>query len=315
MAKHMIPRSMFAVAFLCGAALGSGCGANASAPRTTGSAGADAGASGAAGTAGAAGSMNTAGTNGSAGANGSAGMTAAAGTAGAAGMTAAAGTTGAAGAGGVGGAPAASTAAGTIVPLYTDPGDSSWTAIVSAQLAHPTVHVVAIVNPDSGPGASRASAYTTGIAKLIAAEIQVIGYVATGYASHSIASMEAAIDQWKAFYPQLEGIFFDEQSDKAADVEYYRTLSQYAKAQGLAYAVGNPGADTAEAFVGVLDTMLIYESKGLPAVSKLAGWHTKYAQTNFGVIPYGAAFDASFVQAARKDVGYIYLQSDDLPNP
>ena len=206
-------------------------------------------------------------------------------------------------------------AAGTIVPLYTYPDDPSWTAIVTAQKAHPSVRVVAIVNPDSGPGASKDGAFTTGIAKLQAGDIQVIGYVATEYANHSLASMQAAIDEWKTFYPQIEGIFFDEQSDEAADVPYYRTLSQYAKARGLTYTVGNPGADTAEAFVGALDTMLIYESKGLPALSKLAGWHTKYAVTNFGVIPYGTPFDAAFVQQARQYVGYIYLQNDDLPNP
>jgi hypothetical protein len=206
-------------------------------------------------------------------------------------------------------------AAGTIVPLYTYPDDPSWAAIVTARKAHPSVRVVAIVNPDNGPGASKDAAFTTGIAKLQAGNIQVIGYVATGYASHSLASMQAEIDEWKTFYPQIEGIFFDEQSDQAADVPYYRTLSQYAKARGLTYTVGNPGADTAEAFVGALDTMLIYESKGLPAPSKLAGWHTKYAVTNFGVIPYGTPFDAAFVQQARQYVGYLYLQNDDLPNP
>jgi hypothetical protein len=209
----------------------------------------------------------------------------------------------------------AGTAAGTIVPLYTYPSDPSWTAIITARQAHPTVHVVAIVNPDSGPGASRDAAFTAGIAKLISGGIQVIGYVATGYASHSAASMEAAIDTWRTFYPQIEGIFFDEQSNQAADVDYYRTLSQYAKAHGLTYTVGNPGTDTAEAFIGALDTMLIYESKGLPAVATLGGWHAKYAPDNFGVIPYGAAFDAAFVKAARKSVGYIYIQNDDLPNP
>jgi hypothetical protein len=127
--------------------------------------------------------------------------------------------------------------------------------------------------------------------------------------------MEAEIDTWRSFYPTIGGIFFDEQSNKAADVDYYRTLSEYAKAQGLAFTVGNPGTDTAESFIGALDTMLIYESKGLPDAAKLGGWHAKYAPANFGVIPYGAAFDAAFVASARKLVGFVYIQNDDLPNP
>ncbi|HVX95035.1 MAG TPA: spherulation-specific family 4 protein [Polyangia bacterium] len=206
-------------------------------------------------------------------------------------------------------------AGATIVPLYTYPSDPSWAAIVTAHAAHPTVRVVAIVNPDSGPGAAKLGAFTTGIGKLVATGIDVIGYVATGYAGKSTASVEAEIDAWRSFYPQVGGIFFDEQSDDAADVAYYRALSQYAKAHGLAYTVGNPGTDTAEAYVGALDTMLIYESKGLPGVGKLGGWHARYAPSNFGVIPYGAAFDAAFVRDARRFVGFVYLQNDDLPNP
>src|SRR5262249_4908487 len=158
------------------------------------------------------------------------------------------------------------------------------------------------------PGGSANSGYTSGIAKLVAANIQVIGYVATGYASHPIASMESTIDQWKSFYPQVTGIFFDEQSNQAGDVAYYKTLSQYAKPQGLSSPVGNPGTDTAESFIGALDTMLIYESNGVPSVSQMGGWHTKYPTSNFGVIPYATAFDAAFVKTARQYVEYIYLQ-------
>jgi hypothetical protein len=225
------------------------------------------------------------------------------------------GTGGSASTGSGGSGSTSSTAAGTIVPLYTDPSDSSWDAIVAAAEAHPTVHVVAIVNPSNGPGSSQSSAYTTGIAALQAAHIEVIGYIATGYASHSIASMESEIDQWKAFYPTLQGIFFDEQSDSASDVAHYQTLSQYAKSQGLSHTVGNPGTGVPAAYVGAIDTMLIYESNGLPSVSSLSQW-AGYAPSNFGVIPYAvSSMNATFVQQARQYVEYSYLTNDDLPNP
>jgi Spherulation-specific family 4 len=299
---------------------------------TAGAAGTDGvvtgGAGGVAGTGGVAGFSDTGGSGGTAGSGGSGGAAGAPGT-GATGGSA--GSSGAGGAGGKGGKIDAGTgatagagvdagdsgaaAAGTIVPLYTYPTDASWTAIVTAKQAHPTVRVVAIVNPNNGPGSSKDGSYTTGIGKLVAANIVVIGYVATGYTSRTAATVEADIDRWKSFYPQLQGIFFDEQSNKAADVAYYQTVSDYAKGQGLSYTVGNPGTDTAEAFVGALDTMLIYESAGLPSNTELAGWHTKYAPSNFGIIPYATGFDAAFVQTARKYVAYIYLQNDDLPNP
>ena len=230
-------------------------------------------------------------------------------------VTSTGGTGGSSSTGSGGSGSTSSTAAGTIVPLYTDPSDSSWNAIITAAVAHPTVHVVAIVNPSDGPGPSKDSGYTSGIAALQAANIEVIGYVATGYGSHSIASMESEIDQWKAFYPTLQGIFFDEQSNSTSDVAHYQTLSQYAKSVGLAYTVGNPGTDVPAAYIGAVDTMLIYESNGVPSISSLSQW-SSYAPSNFGVIPYAvSAMDTTFVQQARKYVEYIYLTNDDLPNP
>ncbi len=224
-----------------------------------------------------------------------------------------AGTGGHATGGSGGGAPAA--AAGAIVPLYTDPTDPSWDAIVTAALAHPTVQVVAIVNPSDGPGPNKDQDYVTGIASLLAANIKVIGYVATGYGSHSIASMEAEIDTWKSFYPQVQGIFFDEQSNDPTYVSHYQTLSQYAKSKGLSYTVGNPGTDVPTSYIGALDTMLVYESDGLPTISSLKAW-SAYAPTNFGIIPYKVpSLDATFVKQARQYIHYVYLQKDDLPNP
>jgi hypothetical protein len=215
-----------------------------------------------------------------------------------------------------GAAPAASGAAGTIVPLYTYPTDPSWNTVIAAKAAHPAVDVIAVVNPNNGPGAAADPGYASGIARLNAAGIGVVGYVATGYAANSAAAVKADMDRWKAFYPgQISGIFFDEQSNKAGDVAYYRDLSQHAKAQGMPFTIGNPGTDTAEAFVGALDVMLIYESAGLPTMTQLGGWHANHAPSNFGVIPHAANLDAAFVREARRYVDYIYVQNDTLPNP
>jgi hypothetical protein len=222
-----------------------------------------------------------------------------------------AGTTGAAG------APVTPqpTAAGTIVPLYTSPSHASWAAVIAAKQAHPTVEVIAVVNPSNGPHTAVSAAYTDGIAKLIAAKIRVVGYVYTEYGDRAPAEVEADIGRWKSFYPTVTGIFFDEQSNDAEDVPYYRRLADYAKGQSLGFTIGNPGADSAKEYVGVLSTMLIYESGGLPAVTRLAGWHAEHAPSNFGVIPYATSLDLNFVKEARKYVRYVYLQNDNLPNP
>jgi len=202
------------------------------------------------------------------------------------------------------------------VPLYTPPTDPSWNTVIAAKAAHPSVGVIAVLNPGNGPGAAVDAGYASGIARLNAAGIKVVGYVATGYAVKGAAVVKADIDRWRTFYPgQIGGIFFDEQSNRAGDVPYYRDLSQYAKAQGMSFTIGNPGTDTAESYVGALDCMLIYESGGLPGANALGGWHANHAKSNFGIIPYATQMDAAFVRNARNSVQYIYLQSDSLPNP
>ena len=50
---------------------------------------------------------------------------------------------------------AAQPATGVVIPLYNYP-DPTWTAIAQARATYPGVPVVAIINPNNGPGASAA---------------------------------------------------------------------------------------------------------------------------------------------------------------
>jgi hypothetical protein len=215
-----------------------------------------------------------------------------------------------------GGGAGGTSTTGTIVPLYSYPTASAWSAIISAKTSHPSVPVVAIVNPSNGPGTAVDSNYTSGIANLQAAGIVVIGYVATGYAGRAQTAVQADVAAWKSFYPAVTGIFFDEMSNQAADVAFYQAQDSYARGQGFTYTVGNPGTDTIPAYVGVVNTILVYESSGL---STLPTWYASYPASNFVVIPYNVpSLDASatsYIASARQEIGYIYLTDDNLPNP
>jgi len=209
---------------------------------------------------------------------------------------------------------AASTAAsGTIVPLYSDPGDAAWTSIVAAKKAHSSVPVVAIVNPASGPGTRIDASYTSGIDRLLGVGIVPIGYVSTSYGKRGEPAVKADIDQWQTFYPKVRGIFFDEQSNANGDDVFYRDVAKYAKSKGLTLTVGNPGTSVPAAYFDTVDVMLIYEEAGLPPLQRLAGYRAQ--RLHYGIIPYAAALDATFIASAKADVGYVYVTSDDLPKP
>src|SRR5215510_14169449 len=77
---------------------------------------------------------------------------------------------------------AAADVTGIMIPLYTYPTDGTWAAVIQARAAHPKVPILAVINPNSGPGTSKSSDYATGIGNLQTAGVTVIGYVPTGYA-------------------------------------------------------------------------------------------------------------------------------------
>jgi hypothetical protein len=205
------------------------------------------------------------------------------------------------------------TLTGSIVPLYSYPDAPAWKAIVAAKALHPKVTVVAIVNPDNGPGASVDALFSNGIAALIAGQITPIGYVSTGYTARGEPAVKADVDRWHAQYPAVQGIFFDEQSNQVGDEAFYRDVSQYAKSLGYALTVGNPGSGVPSSFLDTVDVMLAYESAGTPALAT----PTKYAaqRAHFGIIPYGAALEPAYAKAASSSVAYVYITEDTLPNP
>lgn len=202
---------------------------------------------------------------------------------------------------------------GTLVPLYTSPAHPSWTQIVEGKMANPTVPVLAVVNPSNGPGSGLDATYQAGIRKLTAAGIKVLGYVATGYSARSQAAVRADMDHWRSWYPNVAGIFFDEMSRSAGKEDYYRGQDVYAKALGFTYTVGNPGSDTTPSYVGVVDMILVYENAGLVTPSN---WHANYPRERFGIIPYSIpSLDSNYLATVKKNVGFIYLTNDTLPNP
>lgn len=206
-------------------------------------------------------------------------------------------------------------ASGTIVPLYTDPSSSTWTQLASAARAHPSVRVVAVANPNSGPTPTADPAYTTGIASLRSAGVVVLGYVATGYGTRATSAVAADIDLYAAEYPTLDGIFFDEAAIYETGHEAaYTTESAHARTAGFSFLVANPGTAPIAAYAGLFDVALVYESNGAPAASTLAGFAS--TRSSAGIIPYAVAtLDPAYVASIRPDVEYVYLTDDDLPNP
>jgi hypothetical protein len=205
---------------------------------------------------------------------------------------------------------------GMIVPLYTSPTDGSWAALILAKDTYPGVPIVAIVNPQSGPGPSASAAYASGIQALQAAGITVLGYVATDYGTTPITFAEQQIvDYWTWYH--VNGTMFDMMPATSGYEGYYSSLNAYAKSLGMTYTVGNPGGSIATSYIGTLDTLIIYENSGLPTAPSISSLYAGYGRGNFSVISYGVASptQSPVVNEISSSVGYIYFTGATLPNP
>ena len=207
---------------------------------------------------------------------------------------------------------------GIMVPayFYPEPG-GLWHSMSNAATRVP---LTAILNPDSGPGASRDPAYAAAITNLQRAGGRVIGYVATGYSSSNSVTVKAQIDLFLDWYA-VNGIFLDEMTDddSAQHVAYYADIYQFVKAHNPVLTVtGNPGNKSVEAYLTrpAVDMLVVFEDGAGYNSSPPDAWVTNHLARHFVHLPYAvpsAATMTNYVQLARqRNAGWVYITDDSL---
>lgn len=205
---------------------------------------------------------------------------------------------------------------GVLAPLYAPPDDRSWSDLVSSSLRFPRVRVVAVVNPQNGPGAAPDPAFVTGIQRLQEAGIAVLGYTATDYGRRSEAEVLEDVRRYRTWYPRMNGVFFDEQGNTPGGEQYYAALTAAAKARGFGLVVANPGTDSLASYVPTADVLVIHGAPGLPRLDLLERWAREHGPARFAAVPYAVPMiDPLWVEAARPSVGFLFVTDDVQPNP
>lgn len=206
---------------------------------------------------------------------------------------------------------------GVMIPLYTYPG-TTWTQVIQAKTAHPSVPIVVTINPNSGPGSNIDSNFVSGIQQLQSAGVTVLGYVYTSYCSRSTSAVESDINAYINWY-HVNGILFDEMSNVSGCETYYSTLTNYVHSHGMALAVGNPGTSTLSSYVGTVDVLSIYEGAGMPSTSTLQSYvfNGAYPRSNFGYVAYSISTMPSqtVINTDSNYAEYLYITDDGGSNP
>src|SRR3989475_8931166 len=202
--------------------------------------------------------------------------------------------------------------------LYINPGPNgiNWQPLIAAKQAHPRVPIIAMINPNSGPGTSYDSNFNTGINNMRASGIIVLGYIGTKYCAMTLSTAEGQIDTYHSFY-KLDGFLFDEMKNTSGCESYYSTLTNYAKSTyGDTLIIGNPGTSTIQSYVGTVDNIIIYESQGLPSISTLQSRTFGLAKSGFCFDAYGVGtLDPTYAAQASQYVGCMQITDDSGSNP
>jgi hypothetical protein len=208
---------------------------------------------------------------------------------------------------------------GLVVPAYFYPG-SLWS---SMDWAAGRVPLVAIMNPNSGPGTKRNVQYEAAVNSLRSAGGKVIGYVSTDYARRSADAVKADIDRYFSFYP-VDGIFLDEftNDSKLEHLVHYAGLFQYIRTKGTNLIVmGNPGTHTQVAYLAnpCADVLVTFESGRGYSNYVADAWVMNHPAPQFCHLPYAVASAAGMTNyvnlAVARNAGWIYVTSDSGANP
>lgn len=104
---------------------------------------------------------------------------------------------------------AAASGPGLLVPAYFYPGaDSPWSKLNTA--AEKNVPLIAIMNPEVGPGSKPNPDYIKATKELKKSGGKVIGYIFTKYGLRNTQHVMEDISHYFEWYPDLDGIFIDQ---------------------------------------------------------------------------------------------------------
>lgn len=150
----------------------------------------------------------------------------------------------------------------------------------------------------------------------------LIGYVTTSYGKRSVQEVKADVDRWISFYPDIQGIFFDEQASGEDRVAYLAELYNYVRRdRKLKLVISNPGTVCSERYFTqpAFDLACVFEGPRTAKSLDLPQWLGRYMADRVVVLPYrvrsAAEMKVTLREALERKIGMIYVTDADGANP
>lgn len=204
-------------------------------------------------------------------------------------------------------------AAGIIMPIYGNTTSQFNAAVSAAQ----RVSMIAVINPDNGPGSRKVGGISSQVSRLRGAKATVAGYINTFYGGESQSSVQTQIDRYKSWYG-ANAIYLDEMSDRTNKVSYYKSIYNYARGKGMT-VVGNPGTFVPSSYASVADVLVTFEDPHSRWGSvKRVSWAGGYSAGKFAAIVYAASsgvMKSVVDKAVSLKYGWVFVTDGSGGNP
>ena len=208
-----------------------------------------------------------------------------------------------------------------LVPAYFYPhGDGlrDWKRLIEAA---DRVPILAIVNPASGPGQGVDPNYSEVFRLAKRSQITLIGYVTLGYAKRPAPDVKAEVDRWRSLYPDIRGIFFDEQPSGPEHVAFATECFAHAR-RSIAGAtlVTNPGVPCDPGYLaGPAPIACLFEHHEGFDRYRLPAWAATRPPDGFAALLYrvetAAAMGRRLGEVIAKGFGTLYITDAQGANP
>lgn len=204
---------------------------------------------------------------------------------------------------------------GCLVPAYWDVNSTRWDTLITAKQTYKNVPIAVIINIDGGAGSSTNSSWNLLINRLRSNNIIVLGYVNTNSAQDDVNTVVIpTINAWDSYYPQIDGIFFDNLAiqDTTANKTYYQTAAIHAKTKfdvtvGNCKVAANVVEDKWSGGQVSIDTFVVWDGGRLDAVDTSYSKYQHLPNYEVAVMAWGIpALDTSWIGQMAQYMGWIY---------
>ena len=209
-----------------------------------------------------------------------------------------------------------------LIPAYFYPAGSAlkdWKRLFEAAR---TVPLAAIVNPDSGPGKRADANYKDIFSRARNTKLTLLGYVTLSYGKRPISAVKADVDSWLYFYPEVQGLFLDEQPSQPEFAPFALEVFAYVRGRlGNGLMVTNPGVPCAPEYLAGRDAPVAclfehetgFSSFQIPDWARAKG--ADFVAMLFYHVKSADLMRTTLADATRKGAGYCYITDAPGPNP